>query len=128
MRIGGQPVRRRRGLNLTPMIDLVLLLLVFFMMVSRFGGDLGLPLAVAAPSGGQAWQGPPRLVTVGADGVTLNGVAVAVADLPARLAPLMPAPDAPVVLRSGDGADLQALVAVMDGLRQAGLTRLVLVE
>jgi hypothetical protein len=39
--------RRRRRLNLTPMIDVVLLLLVFFMMVSRFGGLQGMPLAVA---------------------------------------------------------------------------------
>lgn len=128
MRIGGQPQRRRRGLNLTPMIDVVLLLLVFFMMVSRFGGDLGLPLAVAAPAGGQQWEGPPRLVSVTGAGVALNGVDVALADLPARLAPLMPAPDAPVVLRSGAGADVQALVAVMDALRAAGLTRLVLVD
>lgn len=128
MRIGGQPQRRRRGLNLTPMIDVVLLLLVFFMMVSRFGGDLGLPLAMAAPAGGQAWQGPPRLVTVTAEGVSLNGVSVSVAALPERLAPLMPTPDAPVVLRTGAGADVQALVAVMDGLRAAGYARLVLVE
>jgi biopolymer transport protein ExbD len=128
MRIGGQPQRPRRRLNLTPMIDVVLLLLVFFMMVSRFGGDLGLPMAVAAPSGGTAWQGPPRLVTVTGDGITLNGSAVTLVDLPARLAALMPAPDAPVVLRTGAGADVQALVAVMDGLRAAEISRLVLVD
>ena len=128
MKMGGQPRRRRRGLNLTPMIDVVLLLLVFFMMVSRFGGDLGLPLAVAAPAGGQKWQGPPRLVTVTDGGVALNGVSLPVAELAGRLAPLMPTPDAAVILRTGAGADVQTLVAVMDGLRSAGLANLVLVE
>ena len=64
--------RRRRGLNLTPMIDVVFLLLVFFMLVSRFGQLDGVPLALA---GGAApgWSGAPRLVDVRPDGLSLNG-------------------------------------------------------
>lgn len=124
MRIDAGPQRPRRRLNLTPMIDVVFLLLVFFMMVSRFGGLHGMPLAVAE-QGGAAWVGPPRLVELRPEGVTLNGVAVG--DLAAALAPLMAAPDDPVVLRARDGADVQRLVAVMADLRAAGMTRLVLV-
>lgn len=124
MRIDAGPQRPRRRLNLTPMIDVVFLLLVFFMMVSRFGGLHGMPLAVAG-QGGAAWVGPPRLVELRPGGVTLNGVAVG--DLAAALAPLMAAPDDPVVLRARDGADVQRLVAVMADLRAAGMTRLVLV-
>ena len=52
------PARRpRRRINLTPMIDVVLMLLVFFMMVSRFGGTQGIGLTVAAGQGAAAGQG-----------------------------------------------------------------------
>lgn len=116
--------RPRRRMNLTPMIDVVFLLLVFFMMVSRFGGQHGLPLQVAGQGAGP-WVGPPRLVDIAADATRLNGVAVT--DLAAALRPLMTSPDDPVILRAA-GADVQALVAAMEGLRAAGITHLVMVE
>ena len=118
--------RPRRRPNLTPMIDVVFLLLVFFMLVSRFGVDRALPLAVAGADGG--WSGPPRLVDVTPGGVALNGVAVAPEALASALAPLMRDQDDPIVLRPRDAADLQTLVDVMDLLRAAGVSRLVLVD
>ena len=126
MRIAALP-RRRRRLNLTPMIDVVLLLLVFFMMVSRFGGLQGLPMAVAGGGSGE-WVGPPRLITLAVDGVLLNGIAVPLGDLAERLRPLMPSPDDPVVLRPGEGAPVQALVDVLDGLRAGGITHVIVAE
>lgn len=119
--------RRRRGLNLTPMIDVVFLLLVFFMLVSRFGQLDGVPLALA---GGAApgWSGAPRLVDVRPDGLSLNGTPREAAALIADLRRLMPAPDAPVVLRPQDGADVQRLVAVIDLLRAAGITHVLMAE
>ena len=125
MRIA-MPPRKARRLNLTPMIDVVLLLLVFFMMVSRFGGVQGVPLALAAPGGQVNWSGPPRLVDVLPQGVLLNGVPVAAEALATALAPLMAAPTDAVILRPRDGAPVQHVVAVIDGLRAAGLTRIVL--
>lgn len=125
MRIA-MPPRKARRLNLTPMIDVVLLLLVFFMMVSRFGGVQGVPLALAAPGGQVDWSGPPRLVDVLPQGVLLNGVPVAAEALVNALAPLMAAPTDAVILRPRDGAPVQRVVAVIDGLRAAGLTRIVL--
>jgi biopolymer transport protein ExbD len=119
--------RRRRRLNLTPMIDVVLLLLVFFMMVSRFGGLQGMPLAVAGGGAGQ-WSGPPRLVDLGRDGVMLNGVAVPMAALVERLEPLMASANDPVILRAGEGSAVQDLVAVLDALRAGGITRVIVAE
>lgn len=124
MRFG--PDRPRRRPNLTPMIDVVFLLLVFFMLVSRFGVDRVLPLSMAGGGGG--WSGPPRLVEVVPGGLALNGAPVEADALADALVPLMPGPDAPVVLRARDGAPLQALVAVMETLGAAGFSRLVLVE
>lgn len=121
------PPRPRRRPGLTPMIDVVFLLLVFFMLAARFGHDTHLPLTLGG-SGAADWQGPPRLVEVLPEGLRLNGRPLAAPDLAAALAPLMPDPAAPVLLGAGDGADLGRLVAVIDLLRGAGFTHLVVVE
>ena len=122
------PARRpRRRINLTPMIDVVLMLLVFFMMVSRFGGTQGIAVQPGVPGQGAAWVGPPRLVSLEADGLLLNGVAVSVDALPGAVAVLQTAPDDPVILRAGDGALVQALVDAMEALRGAGIGNLIVV-
>lgn len=119
--------RRRRRPDLTPMIDVVFLLLVFFMLASRFVSETTIPLA-AAQGQGSEWRGPLRLVDLGAEGaIALNGSAVTVADLPARLGPMVESPEDPILLR-GREASLQDLTAVMEALRAAGFRRLVLVE
>lgn len=119
-----RPVRRRR-MSLTPMIDVVFLLLVFFMLAARFGVPQGLPLSL----GGAAetrYEGPPRLVTILPEAVLVNGIAEP--DPAAALAPLVSSPTDLVILRPRDGASVARLAAVMAALRAAGLTRLAVVE
>lgn len=55
--------RSRRKPSLTPMIDVVFLLLVFFMLASRFGLEAMMPLPLVGAGGG-AYSGPPRLVDI----------------------------------------------------------------
>lgn len=119
--------RPRRRPSLTPMIDVVFLLLVFFMLAARFGADHALPLA-GGNAGDGDWQGPPRLLTILPAAVLLNGRPVAPEGLAGELAALMPGPAAPVLLRAGDGTRLARMVEVIDTLRAAGLSRLVIVE
>ena len=106
------------------MIDVVFLLLVFFMLASRFGADAMLPLPLASTGG--EYTGPPRLIDVYPDMVRLNGIETA--DLPQALAPLMQSPTDMLVLRGKDGASLQRIVTVTESLRQAGYSSTVLVE
>jgi len=123
-----QPRRRRRP-SLTPMIDVVFLLLVFFMLAARFGVEGALELTLAPGSDeGEVWQGPPRLVEVRPDGVALNGVAMADVALAGALAPLTAQPSDPVLVRAAEGAMLQRIVSVVEALSRAGFGRLVLVE
>ncbi|SLN56595.1 biopolymer transport protein ExbD [Aquimixticola soesokkakensis] len=119
--------RPRRRISLTPMIDVVFLLLVFFMLASRFGMDMQVPL-VTASGGGSAYSGPPRLVQIEADSVLLNGVASADSLLADQLAPLMETPTDTVILRAGEAVPLQRLVDVMGTLNAAGLSNLVVVD
>ncbi|MCU0901616.1 MAG: biopolymer transporter ExbD [Cypionkella sp.] len=124
MRFGTDRPRRRP--NLTPMIDVVFLLLVFFMLASRFGVDRALPISVAGSGG--SYSGPPRLIDLTAEGLRLNGTPIAPEALAEALRPLTETPADAIILRAGTGADVQALVAVMDRLTESGFTRLVLVE
>ncbi len=121
----GPPAPRRRP-SLTPMIDVVFLLLVFFMLAARFAIETSLPLAAAGGAASE-WSGPPRVVTVAPDAVALNGVPVAEDALAEALAPLLAAPGDLVVLRPVEGADAGRIVAVAERLAASGLT-LALVE
>jgi biopolymer transport protein ExbD len=118
--------RRPRRPSLTPLIDVVFLLLVFFMLASRFGG--GSALGLGAGGGVEGWSGPPRLVDVEREKVRLNGAAVTVEGLPDALVLLVDYMDDPVVLRVAADADVQALATVLSSLDAAGFRRLVVME
>lgn len=118
-----RPTRRP---SLTPMIDIVFLLLVFFMLASQFGHDRVLPLSLGA--GGGSYDGPPRLVSIGPDGPALNGAPMAADALAGALAPLMASRTDTVVLRPAPGSSLQNIADVATALNAAGITRLVVVE
>lgn len=121
----GAPPRRKP--SLTPMIDVVFLLLVFFMLAARFGVDQVMPLPLAGGAG-DGYRGAPRLVDIRPASVALNGVAMTEASLPGALSPLIAAPTDTVVLRGRNGADLQRIVDVAEGLGEAGYRALVLAE
>ncbi len=104
------PFPRRRRPSLTPMIDVIFLLLVFFMLAARFGADLALPLGAAGPGPDRA----PRVVDVSPDGIALDGVPT---PLDAAAAALAGA--GTVVVRPRDGADVQRVVTVMERLRMS---------
>ncbi|QYX55703.1 biopolymer transporter ExbD [Roseovarius sp. SCSIO 43702] len=118
--------RPRRRPGLTPLIDVVFLLLVFFMLAAQFGRDMALPLAGGGGAGDYA--GPPRLVTVLPDGLRLNGVEQAEAKLVAAIVDLTETPEDIIVLRPEDGADVQRLTRVIERLAAAGFVNLVLAE
>lgn len=119
-----RPARRP---SLTPMIDVVFLLLVFFMLAARFGQDVGLALSPAG-SDSARYEGPPRLVEFDSAGLWLNGVATAPGDLPDALADLMPDPTALIILRPREGASVQDLTRISELLQGAGITQLVVIE
>lgn len=118
--------RPRRRPALTPLIDVVFLLLVFFMLAAQFGRDSAIDLAGGGGSG--AYEGPPRLITIHPGGVFLNGVSTTHAALPSALAELTDTADDAIVLRARDGADVQRLTDLVQQLTAAGFTRLILVE
>jgi len=114
-------------LSLVPMIDVLLIMLVFFMVTSTFLRLEMVPLHRAEDAGTAppppAPGGETLLLRLAADGsLRLQGRAIGLQDLARQIAPR--AADLSVVVLPSPQADTQALVAVMDAVAQAGVTRL----
>jgi len=118
------------SLNLTPMIDIVFLLIIFFMVGTRFSelNDLEkqLPIKVPEVSDGTALTSAPRLkvIHVFKDGrIQFQKEETSLADLTKRLKELKNAyRKQGVVIRGDAGSEHQAVVAVMDACRQAEIS------
>ncbi len=74
----------RRAISLTPLIDVIFLLLLFFMLSSTFTRFADVPLVVAGGQQAPTDQ-PDRIqvfVRLGPDGATVNGAPTDLADIP----------------------------------------------
>jgi len=129
VRIDG-PRRRPAGIRLTPLIDVVFILLVFFMLASSFmdwrGFDLGLPPAEAKPDPDTR----PIVVRVLADGgYRLGGADIEAGALVERVRRARgDAGERPVVVRAADKAPVQATVRALDRLHGGGIEAAALAE
>lgn len=110
--------RSRAAVSLTPLIDVVFILLIFFMLVSNLQRTNMIDLRVSdresAPT--QA-QDRALLVTVTRDALLLDGQHVSLAQLREQVALQ---PQRQVALEPADGVSLQHVVNVLDQLRGAG--------
>lgn len=77
---------RRRRLSMTSLVDVIFLLLLFFMLTSTFKREAELPLNLA---GGSPQSGPEiglAFLQLSSSGMRLDTEAVALSDLPSALA------------------------------------------
>ena len=111
---------RRRRLSLTSLIDVIFLLLLFFMLSSTFARFSEIEL-VAAGSGPVSDAAPPRLIFLRLDEhrIGLDTRAVTLADLPAALDALVASEAGPVValIRPGPRVSAQRLADLLVVLR-----------
>ena len=108
-------VIRRRRPSLTPMIDVVFLLLIFFMLVARFGVDKVIDINLPSALGNNSqYEGAPRLVEIKSGNiVSLNGTQISLDQLSSKLSQLMPSPNALIIVRSSAEANTQDLLDVL---------------
>ena len=97
------------------MIDVVFLLLIFFMLVARFGVDKVIEINLPSAFGQNAqYEGLPRLVEIKSGNiVSLNGIEIPLDQLSNDLSKLMPSPNALIILRSSTEASTQDLLDVL---------------
>ena len=116
--------RRRTPISLTPLIDVVFILIVFFMLASSFFDWRSIRLDPPAKAGGGGMTGA-LLVEVRPDGLRLSGLSVTPDQLAGRIADAISLdPDRRVLVRPGEGVSVQDVVAVVDLLAAHGVSRL----
>jgi biopolymer transport protein ExbD len=113
--------------NLAPMIDVVLVLTIFFMCATKFSGDerkfdLDLPQAGSAAT---VNGGRPEILEVEASGgLRLGGDDVAMGDLAQRLVSLRAGrPDLAVMIRGENAVPHGRMAEVYEACRTAGVTQ-----
>lgn len=116
--------RKRTPISLTPLIDVVFILIVFFMLASSFFDWRSIRLDPPAKAGGGGMTGA-LLVEIRRDGLRLSGAAVTPKELGERVgAAVARDPDQRVLVRPGDGVSVQEVVAVVDRLAAQGVEKL----
>lgn len=113
-------------INIIPLVDVMLVLLIIFMVTTAFTKDTELGLKLPRAASGQSAAQQNRDLTIGltrAGALTADGQAVT----EAQLAPLMRArlvsnPHVKVIIKGDGGVAYERVVKVMDIARQSGLT------
>ncbi len=120
------PVRpKTAGMNLTPLIDIVFLLLVFFLLTTRFVEEDG--IGVKLPRAASRVEAPAEAVSVAitrTGTVFLRGRAVPLDRLEGRLREHLE-DGGTVVIRGDRESVLQTVVRVMEAAKRAGAGRIV---
>ena len=113
-------------LNITPLLDLVFVLLVIFIITTpQMMNNLEMTLPSPKPPPPSKEKPKINKITVEAGGqITLNEQKVTVPELKAGLQTLKHAdPDLKVVVKGSDETDYQNMVYVLDVLRQLDITK-----
>ena len=115
--------RPRPKLNIAPLIDVVFLLLVFFMLASSFIEPTAIDVSMPQTSEGVQAAGEALVIDVKVSGgVKLNGLAVTLDQIaPELLGRVGEQLDRPVTVRAEAAVPVQLLVSVMDRVRGSGL-------
>ena len=125
-----RPVKRRKLTRLTPLIDIVFILLVFFMLASSFmtwrSVELNAPGEAVADS---MAENVSLLVEIEKDGIRLAGERMSPEDLKRAVEQHMRAdPEQRFLLQPSEDVPLQQLVSVLDQLKLAGANNLDIVS
>ena len=124
--------RRRRALiSLTPLVDVVLILLVFFMVASSFRDWRAITLdsGLSGGTGASTRMEGALLVEVLPGGVRLSGEPVSLEVLATRVRRhAAKRPDLRVLIEPAPGVELQETVHVIDALRASGVAGLSLIR
>lgn len=125
------PVSRRKRIPLTPLIDVIFILIMFFLLSSTFGIwrplEISLGRETQAPMDNRplAATTPPILILVRAEteasGLSVNGVDLELGTLRKELDRLAALGAEHAILVPGRGIDFQRIVSVLDEARASRL-------
>ena len=118
-------------INVTPMVDLYLVLLLIFIIMTTAGVQgvkVNLPSANSKPASQKLDAPKTQAVTIDPSGnIKLNTAPVTLADLESRLTAIKTAtPDVSVVVRGDRSNQYQLIMDVLDVLGRVGITQIAL--
>jgi biopolymer transport protein ExbD len=120
------PVRTQHAsLNLTPLVDMVFLLLMFFLLTTQFIEEDG--IGVKLPTAASSMNAEPNHITItvtDAGRLYLDGQSLRQEELAPRLREVM-GPDTTVMLKGDRALELQKAITVMEQAKLAGAARIV---
>jgi biopolymer transport protein ExbD len=126
MRLGFLRARARPDIQMSPLIDVIFLLLIFYAVTTQFVTDerlkLKLPEAKTAEDAGTGQEDAPPVVIVAADGtVWINDELVPDEELEGRIREIVDrAPEGGIILKGDKEADYGVVVRVLDLARSVG--------
>ncbi|MEM1412015.1 MAG: biopolymer transporter ExbD [Pseudomonadota bacterium] len=125
-----RPRRRRSLIGLTPLIDVVFILLIFFMLASNFlrwrAIDLSAPVRAAATV---PVEQDVLKIEILMDGMTIDGASITMTQFDQQVSDrLAQDRDLTIVIQPDVGVPLQRTVSTLDRLRSLGASKLNLVR
>ena len=116
---GGEPTSH--GIDLAPMLDFVVNLLIFFIITAVFNKEIGLPMN--RPTGESEGQTKAAVITIGADGeIVFEGNAIDPRAVRANIERVKAEnAEAGVLVVAHETAPMGLLVLVVDQVRLAGV-------
>lgn len=128
VKLAEKQARRKAVISLTPLVDVVFILLIFFMLASSFmeWRSLSLDTAAASQSSAPSEQ-TPFIVAVDSDKLLLNGEAISLNALIEKAQIRQPSDQAISVQPLGE-TQVQQLITLLDALKAADIQPLKLVD
>ncbi len=127
MHIEATPRRRRNLVSLTPLIDVVFILLVFFMLATSFLDWRSIAMDLPGQGGEVSGEPTALVVRIGADAaVQLDGAPLeGLEELEQAVSSaLQQEPDRLVIVRPADSVRLQQITRVVERLQSAGAVQM----
>lgn len=121
--------RRRQIISLTPLIDVVFILLVFFMLASSFFDWKAVSLSTPTLGTSASNNEPPIVIDLSGTGLRISGSPLEQTQLAARIADdRAKSPERPIVIRPATGVPVQDVVDLLDLLASANVDGVSLVR
>jgi len=118
----GRAGRTRVVLSLTPLIDVVFILLVFFMLVSQFAQWQIIDITPVISGDGSGTGKPPLIVTLAADGsASVTGQHLTTVDEAVSMVRDTHTDGQPVLIRPDESVAVQPVVDLVEALAAVGI-------
>lgn len=111
--------RTRHIMSLTPLVDVVFLLLLFFALTLHFSPEEGIPVDLPVASTSQKTEKREAILTVNQENVYLNNVEVSAENLEDELRRCLFFSES-IQIRADRQLALERLVTIIDSIRRAG--------